>query len=121
MKQENLQNIYLFYVLLLAFIGLPFYGNATHIVGGELNYKCLGNDEYEISLTVFRDCYNGNPNAYFDDPASIGIFDINNQLINSLGEDGQLLIDLIEDDTLEPVLFDSCLVVPPDVCVHTTT
>jgi hypothetical protein len=29
----------------------------THIVGGEITYKCLGGDQYEISLTVYRDCY----------------------------------------------------------------
>ncbi len=94
---------------------------ATHIVGGELNYRCLGNNNYEISLTVFRDCYNGNPAAYFDDPASIGIFDINDNLLTTLGQNGQLLIDLVHDDTLDPTLFDSCLVIPPNVCVHTTT
>ena len=32
---------------------------ATHIVGGELRYACLGNNMYEITLTVRRDCENG--------------------------------------------------------------
>ncbi len=100
---------------------LPFQSQATHIVGGELNYRCLGDNNYEISLTVFRDCFNGNPAAYFDDPASVGFFDINNDLVTSVGTGGQILIDLMEDDTLDPVLFDSCLVIPPEVCVHTTT
>lgn len=89
--------------------------HATHIVGGEMNYTCLGNNEYEISLTIFRDCFNGNPDAWFDDPASIGIFDENNLLLQ------QILIPLMGNDTLDPVLSDPCLVVPPDVCVHTTT
>ncbi len=87
---------------------------ATHIVGGEMNYTCLGDDQYEITLTIYRDCFYGNPNAYFDDPASIGIFDINNQLLQ------QVLVPLMGDDTLAPILTDECLVVPPDVCVHTT-
>ncbi len=29
---------------------------AFHIVGGEITYKCLGNDNYRVSLTVYRDC-----------------------------------------------------------------
>jgi len=91
------------------------YGKATHIVGGEMNYTCLGNNEYEITLTIFRDCFNGNPNAWFDDPASIGIFDENNVLLE------EVLIDLMGNDTLDPVLTSECLVVPPNVCVHTTT
>ncbi|MCA6365133.1 MAG: PKD domain-containing protein [Bacteroidetes bacterium] len=46
---------------------------ATHIVGGELYYDCLGNNNYQVTLKVYRDCINGIPP--FDDPASIGIFD----------------------------------------------
>jgi gliding motility-associated-like protein len=86
---------------------------ATHIVGGELNYRCLTGNSYEISLTVFRDCQNGVPP--FDAQAAIGIFDSSNMLIT------QLLIPFMGDDTLNATLFDSCLVIPPDVCVHRTT
>lgn len=86
---------------------------ATHIVGGELNYRCLSNNFYEISLTVFRDCQNGVPP--FDAFAAIGVFDSSNALVT------QLLIPFMGDDTLNPTLFDSCLVIPPDVCVHRTT
>ncbi len=110
-------------ILLILFLFVSSIGSlrATHIVGGELNYECLGNDQYEISLTIFRDCFNGNPQAYFDDPASIGVFDSNNNLVTSIGQNGQLLIPLMGDDTLNPTLFDTCLVIPPEVCVHRTT
>ena len=94
---------------------LPIQLHATHIVGGEMNYTCLGDNQYEITLTIFRDCYNGNPNAWFDDPASIGVFNSDNVLLQ------QILIPLMGNDTLNPVLSNDCLVVPPDVCVHTTT
>ncbi len=100
---------------LLFLLVLPFPARATHIVGGEMNYTCLGNDEYEITLTIFRDCFNGNPNAWFDDPASIGIFDEDNNLLR------QVLVPLMNNDTLSPVLASECLLVPPNVCVHTTT
>jgi gliding motility-associated-like protein len=102
--------------LLLAFLLLPFLSKATHIVGGEMTYTCLGNNLYEIKLTIFRDCYNGVP--WFDDPASIGVF---------LNEDNSLmsqsLVDLnpILNDTLNPDLGSECFVAPPNVCVHTTT
>ncbi|MCB0704130.1 MAG: gliding motility-associated C-terminal domain-containing protein [Saprospiraceae bacterium] len=92
--------------------------HATHIVGGEMNYTCLGDDMYEITLTIFRDCYNGSPNAYFDDPASIGIF---SGATNALLFDVLVPFDPMINDTLDPVLSSICLVVPPDVCVHTTT
>ncbi len=93
-----------------------YYANATHIIGGELNYKCLGNNKYEISLTVYRDCYYGNPQAQFDNPAYIGVFSkTSSKLLDSLK------IDFVKDDTLKVQLSDTCLVVPKDVCVHTTT
>ncbi len=89
--------------------------SATHIVGGEMNYTCLGNNQYEITLTIFRDCFYGNPLAFFDNPASIGVFNAQNQLLQNI------LVPLMNNDTLSPVLSGQCFVVPPDVCVHTTT
>jgi gliding motility-associated-like protein len=83
---------------------------ATHIIGGDITYTCLGNDSFLIKLTVFRDCYNGQPP--FDDPASIGVFDQNWTYIT------QYLVPYTTDDTLEVFLTDPCLQVPPDVCVH---
>ena len=50
-------------LLFLSFLQKSF---ATHIVGGEITYKCLGHNNFEITLTVYRDCFNGNPK--FDDP-----------------------------------------------------
>lgn len=93
----------------------PFPVFATHIVGGEMNYTCLGNKKYEITLTIFRDCYYGDPNAWFDNPAAIGIFDVNNRLLDTI------YMKLMNNDTLSPVLSGQCFVAPPNVCVHTTT
>ncbi len=117
----HLRSIIKFSIFIVVFFFVSKNLSATHIVGGEVTYTCLGDNNFEISLTVFRDCINGNPDAYFDDPASIGIFDVNNNLITNIGQNGQLLIPLMQDDTLDPVLSDPCLVVPPNVCVHTTT
>lgn len=102
-------------LLIALLLGLSAPLRATHIVGGEMTYTCLGGDSYEIVLTVFRDCFNGNPNAWFDNPASIGIFNADNELLE------QVLVPLMNNDTLSPVLNSPCLVVPPNVCVHTTT
>jgi len=64
-------------------------------------------------MTVYRDCINGVP--YFDNPVSIGIFDINNNLL----QDRRVF--LISDDTLPGVVRDPCFVVPPVACVHRAT
>ncbi len=86
---------------------------ATHLIGGEINYKCLGNNSYELNMTVYRDCINGVP--YFDNPVSIGIYDINNNLLQDRR------VYLISDDTLAGFVYDSCFVVPPVACVHRAT
>lgn len=104
---------FLRYIIVTWALLMGFQVQATHIVGGEMNYRCLGNQQYEVVLTVFRDCYNGVP--FFDDPASVGVFDAAGGLI------ANLQIPFVEDDTLKPVLTGECFVLPPNACVHTTT
>lgn len=94
---------------------------ASHIVGGEMSYRCLGGQVYEITLTLRRDCFNGSPEAEFDDPAHIGIFDSEGAIVRSRGQFGLLLLDFRNDDTLNEILKTECEVVGGDVCVHTTT
>jgi len=89
---------------------------ATHIVGGEVTYTCLGNNTYEITLTVYRDCFNGQPN--FDNPAIVGIYKSGS---DTLFQKLLLPYDNTTNDTLPIILNNPCLVVPPGVCVHKAT
>ena len=102
-------------LFLVAMCYLPNSLWATHIVGGDISYRCLGNNEWEITLNVYRDCFYGANDAPFDDPAWVGVYNQFGLLVRTLK------IPFIGDDTLTAVLSDPCLVVPPDVCVHTTT
>ncbi len=107
------------YILSLIIVGLaismPTSLKATHIVGGNMGYNCLGNDDYEIVLDIYRDCLNGAENAPFDDPAYVGIFDENGTLIQTVA------LPFMGDDTLTTSLTDPCLVILEEVCVHTST
>jgi gliding motility-associated-like protein len=111
-KSLHMIAIRLYFIVALLAVGQMAW--ATHIVGGELTYKCLGNNTYEINLSVYRDCFNGVPP--FDSIASIGVF--NDQFF--LLEELRLPVTAI-DDTLDIILTNPCLVAPPDVCVHRTT
>jgi len=54
-----------YFTTLLLFVLLTFTGKesfATHIMGADISYKCLGDDNYEFTLKVYRDCI-GNPLA----------------------------------------------------------
>lgn len=104
-----------FFLLLLFLSGGKSLLHATHIVGGEITYTCLGNDNYEIRLTVYRDCYNGVP--WFDNPAYIGVYDASWKLVTKI----TVFWDPTSHDTLPVTLDNPCFIAPPDVCVNRST
>lgn len=111
MKINFLKSILLTIIIVLSQQSSSF---ATHIVGGEMNYECLGNDEYRISLKIYRDCDTGLP--WFDNPIVIGVFDAQtNSYIRSIS----INLDPNSNDTISSYYPDSCISIP--FCVHTTT
>lgn len=104
--------------------------NATHIVGGDLTYKCLGGEMYEITLTLRRDCIYGSDEAVFDDPAVIGIFQTSNGnflkqlggIYGDYGGQGSGVFDLVfnASDTLNETITSECGFVGEQVCVEKT-
>ena len=83
-----------FTALVVVILLMLSYGEikATHIVGADMSFQCLGNDFYEVTLIVRRDCINGADDAPFDNPASVGIFDAFGNPLNFLGSLGQVLL-----------------------------
>ncbi len=69
--------------MLVLLAGLCGPAKASHIVGGEITYKCLGPgpvgfNRYEIRLDIYQDCREGEPDAIAqDNPAFLQIFDGN--------------------------------------------
>ena len=94
--------------------------NATHIVGGNITYKTAGNNKYTIHLTVRRDCFNGDPEAFFDSPASVGIFDSKGKLLTNLGVRGQLYMAYKGNQTIEDPITESLCSIDgvSTVCIH---
>ena len=73
--------------------------------------KCpisLGGNQYRVTLTVYRDCYNGQ--AGFDNPAAIGIFDSNGDLVASLDA------TITNSGAVANTINSPCLVPPTNVC-----
>lgn len=107
------------YVLILLF--LPA-GNALsgHLIGGDFSYKCLGDNKYEINLTIYRNCEcNGEPNcADFDSQAKVTIYNGEMEFVDTL------LMNLnveIEREEIKPQTYELCLREAPDVCVERST
>lgn len=101
-----------FYKLILLFFLIICIStaNATHIVGGVMNYKYLGNDKYEIELYVYRDCINGVPPL--DNPAIIRIWDGVSETYSFPNKPF--------DSILDPGLPDACARIETPVCVNWT-
>jgi gliding motility-associated-like protein len=97
------------YIVLILFLLLNK-AYATHIVGGEIYYTCLGGDNYKITLKLYRDCFNGQ--AAFDSPAFIGIYDASNNLLNTLA------VNFTGPNPIPPVVISPCLVPPTNICVE---
>ena len=101
---------------------MPADVSATHVIGGDIEYRCLGNNLFEIRLTMRRDCFLGAPNAQFDDPASVAFFNYETgQSLPWVGVNGQLLIPFNDDDTLNQTFISDCTISGNDVCVQQTT
>src|SRR5688572_19607614 len=68
-------------LVLFFFVCFTLTSFSTHIVGGEIYYRYLGQNYYQVTLKVYRDCFNGK--IGFDDPASLGIHNsIDDTVIN---------------------------------------
>lgn len=99
---------------ILCFLLANFLGaSATHIVGGSISYEHISDNQYKIRLEVLRDCYGGNPNAYFDNPAAVGIFDPSGILVDTLF----FSITGI-DDTISLDVQNSICSFPESICIH---
>ncbi|MEO5570840.1 MAG: PKD domain-containing protein [Bacteroidia bacterium] len=103
-----MENFYKKIIFIFSLTCFYYSSHATHIVGGEMYYHYLGSNRYAIELRVYRDCYNGVPQ--FDNPASIGVFDVNNNLFM------ERCVFLLNDDTIPPTITAPCFIPPIDVC-----
>jgi gliding motility-associated-like protein len=103
-------------LLLLAAFIQP--ARATHVVGGEMTYRCLGAGPgntriYEIRFDIYQDCISGDPNAIAEDnPAFFRIFDGNGNVV---------LFDSVFSSVtiiVPPNFNNSCVTNAPPTCLR---
>lgn len=97
--------------LIIILISLNFFNvQASHIVGGEIYYDYLGNNNYQFYISVYRDC--NSTGAGFDSPLGLGVFNESNQLINNVQVQYTGLTNV-------PVVFNNPCVTPPNnICTQ---
>ncbi len=96
-------------LLLVSLFVFTAEAKASHIIGGEISYVCLGGDSYQVTLTLYRDCTSFTP---FDDPAYMTVF----------YQDGTYFSGFplySPSITSVPTVSDNpCLDAPDDICVE---
>ncbi len=97
-------------ILLTLFICL-FANNsrASHIVGGEIYYDSLGNNQYRITIELFRDCSSFTD---FDQPLDYTIFYTNGTIWS------QFSMQYILKEQLPIIYDDPCVTPPSDICIE---
>jgi gliding motility-associated-like protein len=98
-------------LLIIIFLIINLNGFASHIVGGEMYYDCLGGGQYRITLKLYRDCFSDG--AEFDDPLPITIFDGNNTNIGGfdISFPGSSNLDVNFNNN-------TCVTIPDDICIE---
>jgi len=118
---KTIQRLGALCIMVVTFLAMPNVASATHVVGGELKYRHIEGDRYEIILTFRRDCLLGADNAQFDNPANVWIFNGNGNLKTNLGANGRLKMNFNASDTLNQIIESDCGFEGTQVCVHETT
>lgn len=88
---------------------------ATHIVGGEMSYICLGGNNYQLRFSIYRDCISGQVSAInSDNPALISIF----TLSGIRERDLQIQTTNTAGNIVPPNFQNDCVVNPPRTCLN---
>jgi len=89
-----------------------FKAHASHIIGGEITYTCIGTNQYQVTLILYRDCTSFTP---FDNPAYMSIYTQDGDFVDNFPLFSPDIIDI-------PAESDNpCLDAPDDVCVEQAT
>ena len=95
--------------------------SASHIIGGEMTYKCLGGGDYEVEMILYQDCDSINATP-LDIRARIAIYECGSgiscaSLMQQNVDDNNFLVDLISTEKVDPNSIE-CLVADNIQCVN---
>ena len=72
----HISKLKLLFVLLFTIIGSPILSFASHMIGGQVSYTCLGNNRFRFTITIYQDCLDGQATAIDqDNPLQYAIFE----------------------------------------------
>jgi len=106
-------------ILAVIFSSFTFYpAIASHLQGADVTYTFLGmagsNYQYQVSVTIYEDCFNGDPTAIAqDNPAYMVVYDGNGNFIR-FDSSYAVAVSI-------PLVYDSTCTNPPAMCLQKRT
>lgn len=108
-------NLSAFLLILLVTLFSSFPSFATHMIGGDITYRCIDKNKFEITITLYQDCLNGEPQAILEDnPAFYAIYTAG---ANSTFVKGGSQPYSIQQ-TVSPNFSNECINNPPNTCLQ---
>jgi len=83
---------------------------ASHIVGGEMYYDCLGGTTYRVTVKLYRDCLSDG--AAYDMMLPVTVFNGDNIQIHNF------IIPFPGSELLDAELDNPCITLPTDICIQ---
>jgi gliding motility-associated-like protein len=97
----------LFFIFILF---ISFQAKASHIIGGDIYYNYLGNNQYRFFITLYRDC--NSTGAAYDNPLALTIFLANGAVFQNLD------VPFPGSITLPNTFNNPCATPPSNICVE---
>lgn len=96
-------------IILLFLLYVSPFAFGSHIVGGDIYYNYLGNNQYKFFITIYRDC--NSTGAAYDNPLALSIYTGNNLYQNvNVPFPGSVHL---------PILFNNpCATPPTNICIE---
>ncbi|MFM7467638.1 MAG: hypothetical protein ACKO2O_07030 [Crocinitomicaceae bacterium] len=98
------------FLLTLALFFSMFEFRASHIIGGDIYYDYLGNNQYRFFITLYRDC--NSTGAEYDNPLKLTIYNAGDVLIQDLSVP-------FPGSVILPLNFNNpCATPPTNICLE---
>jgi len=97
----------LFGFLVLFSVGIS---RSSHIIGGDIYYDYIGNNQYRFFITLYRDCLS--TGAEYDNPLKLTVYNASGNLVEDLS------VPFPGSVTLPLIFTNPCATPPNNICVE---
>lgn len=102
----------LIFFILFTFSGISSF--ASHMIGGDITYICQSGNNFQITITLYQDCLNGQLQAIQeDDPAYYSVFERNTNIFIKADS-----VNSTSTEIVSPNFSNACISNYPNTCMR---